>query len=159
LSSASGLQKNAVHSLSLVVSSFLAPLSFGLAGLRLSIWSVCEGNMSMLLHAVIAVACIAKLLGVYFGALACGLPPALNSSRWKTTCGCCGTSRKACDRCSCRVSECCPTARSEVLEGVRSDDLRSAANPNATDQTVLFEVAHGLERTVWLLHRFALLLP
>lgn len=42
--SASGLQKNAVHSLSLVVSSFLAPLYFGLAGLRLNIWSVYEGG-------------------------------------------------------------------------------------------------------------------
>ena len=72
--SASGLQKNAVHSLSLVVSSFLAPLYFGLAGLRLNIWSVYEGNMSMLLLAVIAVACIGKLLGVYLGAWVCGLP-------------------------------------------------------------------------------------
>lgn len=72
--SASGLQKNAVHSLSLVVSSFLAPLYFGLAGLRLNIWSVYEGDMSMLLVAVIAVACIGKLLGVYLGAWACGMP-------------------------------------------------------------------------------------
>ncbi len=72
--SASGLQKNAVHSLSLVVSSFLAPLYFGLAGLRLNIWSVYEGGMSVLLIAVIAVACIGKLLGVYLGAWACGLP-------------------------------------------------------------------------------------
>ena len=72
--SAAGLQKNAVHSLSLVVSSFLAPLYFGLAGLRLNIWSVYEGDMSMLLVAVIAVACIGKLLGVYLGAWACGMP-------------------------------------------------------------------------------------
>ena len=72
--SASGLQKNAVHSLSLVVSAFLAPLYFGLAGLRLNIWSVYEGNMGMLLLTVIAVACIGKLLGVYLGAWACGLP-------------------------------------------------------------------------------------
>ena len=72
--SASGLQKNAVHSLSLVVSSFLAPLYFGLAGLRLNIWSVYEANMGMLLFTVIAVACIGKLLGVYLGAWACGLP-------------------------------------------------------------------------------------
>ena len=71
---ASGLQKNAVHSLSLVVSSFLAPLYFGLAGLRLNIWSVYEGNMSLLLLTVIAIACIGKLLGVYLGAWACGLP-------------------------------------------------------------------------------------
>ncbi len=72
--SASGLQKTAVHSLSLVVSSFLAPLYFGLAGLRLNIWSVYEGGMIMLLITVIAVACIGKLLGVYLGAWVCGLP-------------------------------------------------------------------------------------
>jgi hypothetical protein len=30
---------------------------------------------------------------------------------------------------------------------------------NATDQAALFEVAHGFEQTMWMLHRFALLLP
>ena len=49
--------------------------------------------------------------------------------------------------------------RSEILEGVRSDYLRSAADSDAADQAVLFEVAHGFEQTMWMLHRFALLLP
>jgi hypothetical protein len=42
---------------------------------------------------------------------------------------------------------------------VRSDYLRSAATTDATDQAVLFEVAHGFEQTMWMLHRFALLVP
>jgi phosphate:Na+ symporter len=50
-------------------------------------------------------------------------------------------------------------SRSEILEGVRSDYLRSAADSNAPDQAALFEVAHGFEQTMWMLHRFALLLP
>ena len=46
------------------------------------------------------------------------------------------------------------------IHGGRSGDyLRSAANFNAADQAVLFEVAHGFEQTMWVLHRFALLLP
>ena len=46
------------------------------------------------------------------------------------------------------------------IHGGRSGDyLRSAANSNAADQAVLFEVAHGFEQTMWVLHRFALLLP
>ena len=49
--------------------------------------------------------------------------------------------------------------RSEILEGVRSDYLRSAATTDSTDQAVLFEVAHGFEQTMWMLHRFALLVP
>jgi hypothetical protein len=49
--------------------------------------------------------------------------------------------------------------RSEILDGVRSDYLRSAATTDATDQAVLFEVAHGFEQTMWMLHRFALLVP
>ena len=87
--SASGLQKNAVHSLSLVVSSFLAPLYFGLAGLRLNIWSVYEGGT---------------------------VPPA--------------------------------TGDPVALSGHQRED-----------QAVLFEVAHGFEQTMWMLHRFALLVP
>lgn len=43
LGSAGVLQHNAIHALGLLVSSFLAPLYFGLAGLRLNLWSVYEG--------------------------------------------------------------------------------------------------------------------
>ncbi len=74
LGSAGGLQHNAIHALSLVVSSFLAPLYFGLAGLRLNLWSVCEGEMFGLLMVVISVACIGKFIGVYLGAWVCRLP-------------------------------------------------------------------------------------
>ncbi len=68
------LQKNAVHALTLVISSFLAPLYFGLAGLRLNLWSVLDqwSTFSILLG-VLLIAFGSKLVGVYLGARAGGL--------------------------------------------------------------------------------------
>ena len=53
----------------------------------------------------------------------------------------------------------CPLIQRVARHAPQWDYLRSAATSDATDQAVLFEVAHGFEQTVWLLHRFALLLP
>ncbi len=64
------LQKNAVHALSLIISSFLAPLYFGLTGLRLNLWTVFEWHTLGLLLLVLFVAFGSKLIGVYLGAWA-----------------------------------------------------------------------------------------
>jgi len=77
IGAAPSLQKNAVHALSLIVSAFLAPLYFGLAGLRLNLWSVLEWNTSGLLLTVLSVAFVSKLIGVYLGAWIAGL------SKWE----------------------------------------------------------------------------
>lgn len=77
IGAAPSLQKNAVHALSLIVSAFLAPLYFGLAGLRLNLWSVLEWNTSCLLLTVLSVAFVSKLIGVYLGAWIAGL------SKWE----------------------------------------------------------------------------
>ena len=77
IGAAPSLQKNAVHALSLIVSAFLAPLYFGLAGLRLNLWTVLEWDTFSLLLAVLSVAFISKLIGVYLGASIAGL------SKWE----------------------------------------------------------------------------
>ncbi len=77
IGAAPSLQKNAVHALSLIVSAFLAPLYFGLAGLRLNLWNVLEWNTSGLLLTVLSVAFVSKLIGVYLGAWIAGL------SKWE----------------------------------------------------------------------------
>lgn len=59
------------------MSAFLAPLYFGLAGLRLNLWSVLEWNTSGLLLTVLSVAFVSKLIGVYLGAWIAGL------SKWE----------------------------------------------------------------------------
>ena len=74
IGSAGVLQHNAIHALGLLVSSFLAPLYFGLAGLRLNLWSIYEGSTFGLLLLVIGVACVGKFLGVYLGAWMSRLP-------------------------------------------------------------------------------------
>jgi Kef-type K+ transport system membrane component KefB len=68
------LQRNAVHALSLIISSFLAPLYFGLAGLRLNLWDVANWSTFSVLLLVIGIACIGKMVGVYFGAWLGGMP-------------------------------------------------------------------------------------
>ena len=77
IGAAPSLQKNAVHALSLIVSAFLAPLYFGLAGLRLNLWTVFEWDTFSLLLTVLSVAFISKLIGVYLGASIAGL------SKWE----------------------------------------------------------------------------
>jgi nucleotide-binding universal stress UspA family protein len=62
------LRIDAVHSLDLIVSSFLAPIYFGLAGLRVDLWSLLHWNTLLILLAVMAVACLGKCAGVYLGA-------------------------------------------------------------------------------------------
>jgi hypothetical protein len=59
------------------VSAFLAPLYFGLAGLRLNLWTVFEWDTFSLLLTVLSVAFISKLIGVYLGASIAGL------SKWE----------------------------------------------------------------------------
>ena len=80
IGAAPSLQKNAVHALSLIVSAFLAPLYFGLAGLRLNLWSILEWNTFCLLLTVLSVAFVSKLIGVYLGARVAGL------SKWERIC-------------------------------------------------------------------------
>jgi Kef-type K+ transport system membrane component KefB len=80
IGAAPSLQKNAVHALSLIVSAFLAPLYFGLAGLRLNLWSILEWNTFCLLLTVLCVAFVSKLIGVYLGARLAGL------SKWERIC-------------------------------------------------------------------------
>jgi Kef-type K+ transport system membrane component KefB len=80
IGAAPSLQKNAVHALSLIVSAFLAPLYFGLAGLRLNLWSILEWNTFGLLLTVLSVAFVSKLIGVYLGARLAGL------SKWERIC-------------------------------------------------------------------------
>jgi len=74
IGSVPSLQKNAVHALGLIISSFLAPLYFGLAGLRLNLWSVLDnwGTFNLLV-AVLLIAFFSKFLGIYLGARAGGL--------------------------------------------------------------------------------------
>jgi len=67
------LQRNAVNALSLIISSFLAPLYFGLAGLRLNLWDVLNWHTFSLLLLVISLAFVGKLIGVYLGAWAGGM--------------------------------------------------------------------------------------
>jgi Kef-type K+ transport system membrane component KefB/nucleotide-binding universal stress UspA family protein len=62
------LRGDTVRSLDLVVTSFLAPIYFGLAGLRVNIWSLLNRQTLFIVVIVIAVACLGKLIGVYLGA-------------------------------------------------------------------------------------------
>jgi Kef-type K+ transport system membrane component KefB len=69
------LRSDTVHSLDLVVSSFLAPIYFGLAGLRVNLWSLLNWQMLLVLGLVIGIACVGKLIGVYAGAWSAGVAP------------------------------------------------------------------------------------
>ncbi len=62
------LRGDTVRSLDLVVTSFLAPIYFGLAGLRVNLWSLLNRQTLLIVVIVIAVACLGKLIGVYLGA-------------------------------------------------------------------------------------------
>ena len=67
------IRKETSHSLDLIVTSFLAPIYFGLAGLRFDLWGLLHWDTFLIALAVIAIACIGKIMGVYFGAWAGGV--------------------------------------------------------------------------------------
>jgi Kef-type K+ transport system membrane component KefB len=71
------LRDNTVHGLELVVASFLAPIYFGLAGLKLDLWSLTHRDTFEAFAAIFGVACFGKIIGVYFGAWLGGF------SRWE----------------------------------------------------------------------------
>jgi len=71
------LRENTVHGLELVVASFLAPVYFGLAGLRLDLWGLTHWDTFVAFAAITGVACFGKIIGVYCGAWLGGF------SRWE----------------------------------------------------------------------------
>src|SRR5262249_33738432 len=64
------LRHEAVHRLESFVFSILAPVFFGIVGLKVDLWSLGGGGM---LAIVLGVACLGKLLGCTVGALWGGL--------------------------------------------------------------------------------------
>ena len=71
------IRKDTAQSLDLVVTSFLGPIYFGLAGLRFDLWGLLHWNTFLIALAVIAIACFGKIVGVYLATWAGGV------SHWK----------------------------------------------------------------------------
>jgi Kef-type K+ transport system membrane component KefB len=67
------IRNDKARSLDLVVTSFLAPVYFGLAGLRFDVWSLFHWDALLITLAVVAIACFGKIAGVYIGAWAGGV--------------------------------------------------------------------------------------
>jgi Kef-type K+ transport system membrane component KefB len=67
------IRKETSNSLDLIVTSFLGPIYFGLAGTRFDLWGLLHWDTFLVALAVIGIACFGKIVGVYFGAWSGGV--------------------------------------------------------------------------------------
>jgi Kef-type K+ transport system membrane component KefB len=67
------IRKETSQSLDLIVTSFLGPIYFGLAGTRFDLWGLLHWDTFLVALAVIGIACFGKIVGVYFGAWSGGV--------------------------------------------------------------------------------------